>query len=334
MFLLALLLPGASALAQKTDVLVLLNGDTYTGEIKSYDQGRLTLDTAAASWISVKWNHLVSISSDKRYDVETIDGVHHFGQLAPSDPPGKLVIVSGPQTVTVSFLDVFDLAPVRGRFWRRWDGSLDLGFNYTQSSNIVQLNLDADATYRMPKFQLVADLSTFFSRQNQVTAADRVDFALLYDRFLKNRWLLETGVGFNRNVELGLKSRISWGLGGGRNFIQTNQTQLQAYLGASVNREHPVEGESGNNAEAVIGGRYKYFMYDFPKLKVSADLAVYPSLTETGRVRLEFGGTIRRDIISDFYVSLTIFDSFDSKDPTSGEPANDWGPTIAVGWQF
>jgi hypothetical protein len=51
-------------------------------------------------------------------------------------------------------------------------------------------------------------------------------------------------------------------------------------------------------------------------------------------VRLEAAGSAKREIVSDFYLALSIFDSFDSRDPTTGEPKNDWGPTLSIGWQF
>ncbi len=324
----------ASAFAQKTDVLVLENGDRITGEIKSYSQGRITLDTFAEGWINVKWNRILSITSGKEFDVQTVDGLHHYGALSPSDPPGSLVIVSGPETTTVHFFQVFGLAPVYRRFWRRWDGSLDLGFNYTQSSNLVQFNLAADATYRMRNYQLVANLSSFFSRQNEVTAAERGSFALYYDRFLANRWLLEAGTGLDRNIQLGLKLRASVGLGAGRNVIQTNQTQLTPILGIIANHERPVEGEAKYNAEASVGCRYSYFMYDFPKLTINASVQVNPSLTEAGRVRLEANASVKREIISDFYLAISVYDSFDSRDPSTGLSKNDWGPTLSVGWTF
>jgi hypothetical protein len=323
-----------SALAQKTDIIVLLNQDRITGEIKSYSAGRLALDTAAEGWISVKWNQILSITSEKRFDVETVDGIHHYGALAPSAPAGRLMIVSEPQTTTVSFLEVFGLAPVYQRFWRRWEGSLDLGFNYTQSSNLVQFNLNADATYRRRDYQVVTSLSSFFSRQDDVTAAERGSFSLYYDRFLSKRWLLESGIGLDRNIQLGLKLRVAAGVGGGRNVIQTNQTRLTPFIGILANREQPVEGEGRYNAEATAGVRYSYFMYDFPKVTIGASLQVYPSLTEAGRVRLEASASAKREIVSDFYLSLSVFDSFDSRDPTTGQSRNDWGPTVSIGWQF
>src|SRR4029077_17843400 len=167
------LLAASPVLAQKTDVIELQGGDRITGEIKSYDQGRLTVDTSHSSWIKIKWSLVVSITSDKIFDVETVDGVHHFGSLAPSEPAGELTILEGTGATTVAFFDVFDVTPVYQTFWKRWDGSLDLGFNYTQSSNLTQFNLDFSAIYRTKVGQFATNLSAFFSRQNGVTGAER-----------------------------------------------------------------------------------------------------------------------------------------------------------------
>jgi hypothetical protein len=324
----------APSLAQKTDVVTLLNGDKITGEIKYYKQGKITLDTEHSGWVSVKWNKILSIQSDKTYDVETIDGVHHFASLAPSDPPGKVVLVMGPQTLTVSFFDIFTLAFVGQEFWSRWEGSLDFGFNYTQSSNLVQFNIGFDAAYRMQKYTITTTLDSFFSRQDDTTSADRATFALRYDRFLGKRWIAETGIGLDRNIQLGLKLRESLGVGAGYFFVQQNQKQLAVLLGVLGNHEQPVEGQDKNNAEAMVGARYNYFMYDFPKITLTASVQVFPSLTESGRVRLEAAASAKREIVSDFYLSLSVYDSFDSKDPTTGQSRNDWGPTVSIGWQF
>jgi hypothetical protein len=330
----AVFLAAAPLLAQKTDVIELEGGDRITGEIKEYDQGRLTVDTAHSSWIKIKWSLVRAITSDKIFDVETIDGVHHFGTLSPSDPRGKLTIGTGPDALTVGFFDVFDITPVYQTFWKRWEGSLDLGFNYTQSSNLTQFNLDFGATYRMTDWQLRTSLSSFFSRQNGVTGAERGSFGVIYDRVLPNRWILEGGTGLDRNIQLGLKIREFVGVGAGRYIIQTNQTQLQPYIGVTANHEVPVEGNTIDSAEGVVGCRYTYFMYDFPKLTLSSTAQVFPSFTVSGRVRVEFNASVRREIISDFYMSLSLFDSFDSKDPTTDKPLNDWGPTVSIGWQF
>jgi hypothetical protein len=328
------LLSAAEAVAQKTDVIVLENGDRLTGEIKAYSEGRLTVDTSAVSYVKIKWNKIVSITSDKLFDLQTVDGIRYFGTLSPSDPPGKLVIDTAAGEITLDFLEVFLLSPLYQSFWRRWDGSLDLGFNYTQSSQLTQFNLNASGVYRRPKFSLESDISATYSRQNGVTGASRGTYSLGYFRFLSDRWFVATLLGLDRNIQLGLDLRVIGAVGGGRNLIQTNQTLLATYIGVAVSHEQPIEGESKYNSEAVIGGKYSYFMYDFPKISLGASLAVYPSLTEGGRVRLEANASAKREIVSDFYISLSVFDSYDSRNPTTGQAKNDWGPTLSIGWQF
>src|SRR5262249_22191196 len=220
------------------------------------------------------------------------------------------------------------------KFWSRWEGSLDLGFNYTQSSSLVQFNLNFDATYRKRNDQLVTTLSSFLSRQDGETSADRALYSLRYDRFLSPRWVAEAGFGLDRNIQLGLKLRESFGLAAGRFLVQENQKWLNVFVGALGNHEQPVAGEAKFNVEATVGARYSYFMYDFPKVAISASVQVFPTLTESGRVRLEAAASAKREIVSDFYLSLSIYDSFDSKDPTTLQSKNDWGPTLSIGWQF
>src|SRR5262249_52785125 len=155
-----------------------------------------------------------------------------------------------------------------------------------------------------------------------------------YDRFLGKRWIAEAGFGFDRNIQLGLDLRASFGLGVGRYLLQENQKQWVVVAGGQGTHEEPIEGASKFSSEAVVGTRYTYFMYDFPKVTLSGSVEVFPSLTESGRVRLEAAGSAKREIVSDFYLSLSIYDSFDSKDPTTGQSRNDWGPTLSIGWQF
>ena len=324
----------APLLAQKTDVIVMADGDRYTGEIKSYGEGRLKLDTKDAGVVSIKWNKIGSIASEKVFDIELPDGSHRFGSLAPTTPPGKLAIVSDAGTSELDFFSVVRITPIYQTFWRRIDGSLNLGFNYTEAHQFVQFNLNADATYRARGFAVFLDLSAFLSRQEEVTNSQRASLSLGYQYTLSNRWFLAGLAGLERNRDLGLDLRVTLGGGAGRHLIQTNRTLLDALVAVTVNREDPIEGGATKSAEAVIAGRYRTFAYDFPKLTVEAGLDVIPSLTDGGRVRLEANARVKREIVSDFYVSLSIFDSYDSRPPTAGAAKNDWGPVFSLGWTF
>ena len=229
-----------TALAQKTDVIVLFNGDHVTGEIKTYATGRLSVETDIGSDLSLKWNRITSITSSKQFEVETTDGTYYYGSLAPSTPPGKLAIVSEESgTHELGFFDVVRIAPIAQTFWRRWDGSLDLGFNYTQASAIVQLNLNANAIFRRPTFGATASLNTFFSSQNGVPSSQRANFALGYQKFLKDNWLIAGFGGLDRNLDLGINLRVTIGAGYGRYFVQTNRTSFAGLLGLSARPRGP-----------------------------------------------------------------------------------------------
>jgi len=65
---------------------------------------------------------------------------------------------------------------------------------------------------------------------------------------------------------------------------------------------------------------------------VTADLAAFPSLTESGRFRLEAGVDIRKELFKDFYLSLRGADSFDNR--AEGSQENDFSLTTSIGWSF
>lgn len=324
-----------TALAQKTDVIVLFNGDHVTGEIKTYATGRLSVETDIGSDLSLKWNRITSITSDKQFEIETTDGTYYYGSLAPSTPPGKLAVVSEESgTHELGFFDVVRIAPIAQTFWRRWDGSLDLGFNYTQASAIVQLNLNANAIFRRPTFAATASLNTFFSSQDGVPSSQRANFSLGYQKFLRDNWLIAGFGGLDRNLDLGINLRVTIGAGYGRYFVQTNRTAFSALLGLSLDHEDPVTGQASYETAAVLGAQFSTFTYDFPKVTVNATLQVLPYLTDAGRVRVEFNAQAKREIVRDFYLSLSIFDSYDSRDPSTQQAKNDWGPVLSIGWTF
>ena len=332
--LLALLLAPAAALAQKTDVVVMLNGDRNTGEFRSYVEGKVTLKTDDQGDLKIKWNKILSITSEKTFDIELVDGSKIFGSLEPSDPPGKLVVVFEGGRRELGFLEIVRIAPVYQNVWTALDGSVDFGFTYTEANSFVQLNFNGEATYRSRKFQVVTDLSAFVSHQEGVTASERASLQMGYNRFLPNRWYGALALRFEHNKELGLDLRALAALGVGRHVVQTNQTLLDLLVGVAGSHETPVAGEGSYSVEALISGSYSYFMYDFPKLSFGVDVTVFPSLTDSGRVRLQADGRVRRDIISDFYISVSIFDPFDSRPPTAGAAKNDWGPVVSFGYKF
>ena len=88
------------------------------------------------------------------------------------------------------------------------------------------------------------------------------------------------------------------------------------------------------NLDGLLSVRQSYFTYDYPKTDISTSLDVYPGLSQWGRVRLQFDGKIKREIVHDFSVGFTIYDSYDSDPPTADARKNDVGLSLTIGWTF
>ena len=129
----------------------------------------------------------------------------------------------------------------------------------------------------------------------------------------------------DRNQELGydLRSTISAGLG--HYFVRSNRAVVVLGAGLSVNEELPVDGEGVENLDALISFRQSFFTYDYPKTSLTLAADVYPGLSQWGRVRIEFNGSIKREVVHDFTVGLTVYDSYDNKPPTAEARKNDVG---------
>ena len=317
------------------DVIVLFNGDRMSGNIRSYSEGRLEVADFEGSNLSIKWNKILSIRSAKVFELETSDGNHHFGTLAPSDPPGKLVVIGEERTETLDFFDVVGMTPLFETFFRRIDGTLDLGMNYTHASDLLQFNMTSDAKYRKPKFAVFGDLSLFYSRQNGETTSQRGNLSFTYFRIRQDRWLTGGTLAFENNRDLGLQLRSTVGFFVGRFLILRNQKTLVVTTGLSGNHEKAIEGETSNNLEAIVDGRYSTFTYDYPKTWFDAYLRLVPGITDAPRYRVDANVKLKREIvIRDFYVAVSVFFNYDSRPPQGHVAKSDWGPIISIGWTF
>jgi Protein of unknown function, DUF481 len=80
-----------------------------------------------------------------------------------------------------------------------------------------------------------------------------------------------------------------------------------------------VGAEPATSAEGLIGTGFR------------SNLLVYPSISDSGRVRVSFDANYRQDLFGDLYLSFSFYDEYDSKPPPGGNN-NEFGTTLAVGW--
>ena len=131
----------------KTDIIELLNGDRITCEIQKLERGKLTVKTDGLGTISIEWNDVARITSPSNFVIELESGLRYFGTLVAGD--ARTVNVA--TTAGVDKLDlgaVVRINPLGRSFWRRLDGSISAGFNFTQANVETQWTFSSKVTYR------------------------------------------------------------------------------------------------------------------------------------------------------------------------------------------
>ena len=84
----------------------------------------------------------------------------------------------------------------------------------------------------------------------------------------------------------------------------------------------------------MLATQYSFFVYDTPKRSLDAGIAVFPSLTESGRVRAEADIDSRFEIVEDLFFDLSLYGSYDSKDDPSAPSSYDYGVVTSLGYSF
>ena len=330
---LCVLAAGRPAEAADTDVVVLRNGDRMHGEIKGMQYGRLQFSTTTMSTVYVEWDKVAGLVSPSFFEFELMDGARYYGSLEPADA-GALGVAFEGQITALDAARVVRIRLIKSSFWDRLDGSISLGASYTKSSGIGQGSVNVSVGTRRPAFELRTDFSTTVTVQPDQPDQSRTVGSVSYLKMMRNRWFVPGTGRLERNTDLGLDLRSSVGGGIGRYFVQTNQSVLGAAAGLVLNRENPVDGDSTTNVEAFFGATYEFFTYDTPKTDIDTRFLIYPSLTVSGRYRTEFNLTLSREIVKDFTVGATAYDSYDNKPPAGSSSTHDFGISLNIGWTF
>ncbi len=325
-----------AASAQKTDVITLDNGDNITCEIKELERGRLRCKTDAMGTIYIKWEHIVSIDTDKTLEVEMASGQRYFGSIRPDESPGQIQVSVGQASTSIANRDVAFVQQIRPTFWGKLGGSIDFGASYTQTDTQFDYTLSANGNYTGRTNTFNVDLSSAIRVREDETTNNRQTLSGQWYRQLRwERWFSLTLANFEHNDELNIDIRGTGGYGLGRYLAQTNRWTWSAFAAALYSREqYAGEAEGNNNFEAGLGTNLQVFTFGDNETDISTNFVFLPSISDTGRFRLQLNTKLRREFIKDFYMSVDLFETYDSRPPQEGATKNDFGITMSVGWSY
>ena len=334
----------------KTDVVVLYNGDKITGELRSMYGGIAKIKTDAMGTVNVEWKHIARIESVYHYDIRLSTGDRHFATIANTSIPGQLKVVSADGEYNFEMLEVVEIRPIEEGFLDRLDLYLSVGYSYDKASSVAQTSFNTDITYEDENSRnTFTGRTTVTDTAQEVTSSSRLDLSrqLWTDRSKSYRSFYGR---YETNDELALDSRYTLGAGLGRYFVDSQRIRWMGSAGLQVITETPTRGtgeeciedeeipgcvDSGDRRESVeafVGTSLAVWRFDTPELDIDFKFNLYPSLSESDRLRADTDIRIRWELVEDLFWDITAFGSFDNKAGSDHE--FDYGITTGIGWTY
>lgn len=330
-------------LADKTDIIILQNGDHITGEIKNLVSGQLELSTEYMGTVFIDWENIRDIISDRGHQIEMGDGRRLLGTLekpeSNSPDDAELIIINtGEGPLEVMSSNLVRMYPVGGGFWDRMDLAFSLGFNFDKSSSVGKYNFNIDAVYRAPEYISFGKFSSEITTQDTADNTTRNVLNLDHLTYQPNKRYHSYFGSMEQNDQLGVKLRTLVGLGYGWVPVSTGRNWLSLGVGMAGNWEKPLDdSDSDVNLEAVGTIRYQYFKRSTPERTLDINYKIFPSITQWGRVRSDLTVNAQWEIIRDFFIGMEVYTSYDGE-PTVDEADEaahfDYGFRTLVGLKF
>jgi hypothetical protein len=317
---------------RKTDVVRLYNGDQVTGEVKKLTAGILEVNTNSMGTVNIEWQEVASLESLYHYEVRLAEGKRYYGLMEHSERAGEIKVSDVYGEHEVSALEVVELRPVAKSFKDRIDVYLSLGYSYTKASSLGQTTLNTDISYEDERTRNSLNARLIVTdTDDAVTRSSRVDLSRSVWTDRQDTYRI-VGGAYETNDELALDYRFSLGAGLGRHFLDTHRSTWNGNIGAQVLTEKSTVGDTQESVEGVLSTEYSTWKYTTPELHLKIHFSLYPSFTESGRLRGDSNINLRWEIVKDLYWDVTAFGTYDNQ--AAEDTKFDYGLSTGIGWDY
>jgi hypothetical protein len=326
----------------KTDVLVMKNGDHVQCEVKGLDAGVLyvSLDWADGT-VSVDWTKVERLESTQLFVVRTSGGVVYTGALrtpkTEADRPMTIQVLPTPeQPVTINSTQVVSMIATSDKFWHRFNGEISFGSIFSKANSSAQYSLGSQTAYVRERWNAAANYQSSLSSSSGDSTSARNSVTLAYEHLLRNENWFYAGLGaFLQSNEQKISLQTTVGGGVGRYLKNTDKVSIallggSAWQGTNYNvAVNPLTKEK--SVAALIYGNVKFFKFSKTNLDVSTTIT--PALTDPGRVRFDTNASYYIKIIGNLKWNISFYGNWDNRPPI-GVPGSDYGSSSGLSWTY
>ena len=341
-FSLAILLTCPLFARDKTDVVVMKNGDRLTGEVKGLDAGVLYVNMDyILGTSSLDWSKVARVESPQLFIVKTEDGTVYKGVLntveAASGRPVKIQVIEGQEKeVAIKRGEIVQIAETSDKFWQRFNGEVNFGTTYSKGNESVQYTLSSQTEYLRERWSANANLSSTLSSSTGASASTRNDLTLTATHLLPWKNYYYAGLGdFLQSSVQGIQLQTSVGAGIGRYLKNTNRATISILGGLAwqnTGYHQAVIPASNQNLGAVLlAGEVKLFRFNKTNLDVAGML--FPVLNDPGRFKFGTNAAYYIKITSNLSWNISFYGNWDNQPPPHFV-GSDYGTSSGVSWTF
>jgi hypothetical protein len=326
----------------KTDLLIMKNGDRITCEIKGLNSGVLYVSVDYIDGTaSVNWSKVARLESTQLFIVKTEDGSAYTGALNTTETAGgrpvKIQVVEGSkQEVEIDRSQIVRMVETSEKFLQRFSGDVTWGIIYSKGNESTQYSLASETAYLRERWNAQANFSSTLSSSTGSSASVRNSLALNALHLLPwNNWFY-AGIGdFLQSSEQGINLQSTLGGGMGRYLKNSNRASISILGGAAwqtTNYEPSIVPQGTQNlATALIGTDVRFF--SFSKTRLTATANLLPALSKSGRVRFNMNASYYVKLFSNLSWNLSFYGNWDNR-PPPGFSGSDYGTSSGLSWTF
>lgn len=337
-----LFLPALLPARDKTDVLVMKNGDRMSCEVKGLEGGILQVSfDYIDGTTSVDWSKVARVESTQLFVVKTEDGSVHTGTLntlAPSaGRPVKIKVAESPlEAIEIDQPQIISMTPTSDNFWQRFDGAVNFGVTYSKGNQSTVYSLGSETAYVRTRWRVRGDFDSNLSSNNGARASARNELTVISARLMsKKNWFYATMTDFLQSSVQGISLQSSLGGGVGRYLKNTNRASISLIGGAAWQntdyRQSAGTVNRQNLAAAWVYADAKLFQFSKTNLNLTAGLM--PALSDPGRIRFNTNASYYIKLISDLKWNISFYANWDNR-PPAGFSSNDYGTSSGLSWTF
>jgi len=327
------------ARARRKDVVVMNNGDHFTGVVKRLQNGLLMVETDYVTGpIALDWDQVESVQSTATFQIVLNSGkriVGKFEKVSGEKANGQdFLIREATEEVQIPSASIAKIDSQKPTFWRQLQGAIDFGYSFTSGNSQSTFNADTSAAYRTAAWEAATSFDSTFGGQSGGSKTNREDLQSTFAKFLnRNSYVLALS-DFLHSSQQDLTLRTTLGGAYGRYLKRTTNSNF-SWLGGIVYIHESFDTIAGQptnqNMEAVVGLQYNLVRFNFGEF--DSQVLTFPGLTDAGRVRVTTNNSLTIKLRNNFHLVFTFWDNFDSRPPTTAK-RNELGLSTGIGWSF